>query len=396
MNQQDPFDELMRRALADEAAKVEPKDRLPEIRARIRAQRRPSAGRRPWMLAVGGALVGTAAALGLFAVLTGDPQTSDDSPQVASPVTSRTTASSRPTASSLHPAPTPTSSLPSSGGPGSSQPTSKRPTTGPATRPTQSEATKPSTIPAPGAGTPEAETSKAVPLYWAGKVVGARVESQVRLYRTYARINGRPAYEAVRRMVAGKVADPDYTSYWQGARVASVLRSDGVVTVDFDALPEATLDGPTARVAVQQLVYTVQGAMGTGNAEPVRITEQGRAVPALFGAIDTRRPISRAQALDVQALVWVVTPENGATLTSPVKVTGIAAVYEATLNWQVTAAGTAEVVMRGTANTAEGGTFSPYAFSVRLPPGKYVLEVFESSAEDGRATSTDSKTITVR
>ena len=59
---------------------------------------------------------------------------------------------------------------------------------------------------------------------------------------------------------------------------------------------------------MQQLVYTVQGAMGTGNAEPVRITEQGRAVPALFGAIDTRRPISRAQALDVQALVWVVTP----------------------------------------------------------------------------------------
>jgi hypothetical protein len=392
MNQQDPFDELMRRALADEAAKIEPRDRLPEIRAKIRAQRRPSAGRRPWMLAVGGALVGTAAAVGLFAVLTDDTKTSDDSPQVASPVTRGTTATPRPSESSLHPHPIPTSVLPSSGGPGSSRPTSE----GPTTRPTQSEVTRPPTTPATGAGRPEAETSKAVPVYWVGQVVGAKAEPDVRLYRTYARINGRPAYEAVRLMVAGKAADPDYTSYWQGARVASVLRSDGVVTVDFDALPKTTLDDSAARVAVQQLVYTVQGAMDTGNPEPVRITAQGRAVPALFGAIDTRRPISRAPALDVQALIWVVMPENGATLTSPVKVTGVAAVFEATLNWQVTAAGTAKVVMRGTANTAEGGRFAPYAFSVRLPPGQYVLEVFESSAEDGRATSTDSKVITVR
>ncbi|HET6296121.1 MAG TPA: hypothetical protein VFG33_22245, partial [Kribbella sp.] len=79
----DPFDELMRRALNAEADLVEPADGLHEIQARVRTQRKP-VSRRPWAITAGAAVLGTAAAVGAFAVLSGDNRNAGDT-EVAGP-----------------------------------------------------------------------------------------------------------------------------------------------------------------------------------------------------------------------------------------------------------------------------------------------------------------------
>lgn len=366
----DPFDELMRRALNAEADRVEPADGLHEIQARVRTQRKP-VNRRPWAITAGAAVLGTAAAVGAFAVLNGDNRNAGDT-EVAGPGGSTSSAGGPVT-----PLPTAQQSLPTA-----------EPTTAPAV-PQPADTTKPTR-----SGVPEEVTSRSVPVYWLGDTVGATAGPSVRLYRTFTQIKGRPAFEAVQIMTAAKADDPDYQSPWVGAAVSSVTRSDDLITVDFKQLPKQRLEADAASVALQQLVYTVQGAMQL--TAPVEVTAQGRPATQLFG-VDVKQPLSRAQALDVQALIWVDSPRNGQVVRNPLKVTGQAAAFEAQVNWRVISDATRQVVAEGPASTKESGRISAYNFTVKeLPAGSYTLDVFEFSAADGRQTSTDSKTIYVK
>jgi hypothetical protein len=78
-----------------------------------------------------------------------------------------------------------------------------------------------------------------------------------------------------------------------------------------------------------------------------------------------------------------------------VQVTGEAAVFEATLLWQVLRDGT--VVRSGSTATGEGQRFAPFAFEVTLDPGEYTVRVLEDDPSDGegREALTDDKAITV-
>jgi hypothetical protein len=360
--QPDPFDELMRRALANEAAKTEPADGLHKIQDRVRTQRKPFS-RRTWVLTAGAAAVGTAAAIGAFTVLTDDTNKAGD-PGVAERATSTATNSS----------PAPKSQRPSSS----------------------------SSIPSSAAGSPtvnayqgtkETPTVKAVPVYWLGKTVGNDTGAGMRLYRTFIGIKGRPAEEAVRQMTTQKADDPDYQSPWAGAQVSSVTRSDAGVTVDFKALPRKKLEPAVADLAVQQLVYTVQGALNDATV-PIQVTEQGRLSSSLFG-VDFRQPLGRAQASDVQALVWILAPTNGAVVSAPVTVTGTAAAFEAQVNWRAMNLKTKATVSSYTM-TKEGQKFSSFTFTPKLTAGTWVIEAYLVSSVDGKITDTDSKLIFVK
>lgn len=371
----DPFDELMRRSLHEEADRIEPSDALPEIRARAHAQR--PAARRPWLLTAGLAAAGTAAAIGAFTMLNGPENTADDGDAVAGSGTTTT-------ATGLPPSPTP-SVLTASPEP------SQAPTDAPSTSPSAKTAEPTES------GVPEtAVKSTVVPVYWLGQQVGTQKKA-ARLYRTWAKVSGRPAEEAVRIMTTKQPNDPDYYSVWRGAALNTVTRANGIVTVDFKQLPTTALDADLARVAAQQLVYTVQGALEDAGGTRVQVTEQGRAAGKLFGQVDTSQPLSRAQATEVQAFIWVTAPDDNTVVTTPVKVTGIASVFEAQVNWRIVSVKTRAIVAKGAANTSEAYKFTPFAFSVtKLPPGTYTLEVFEISAADGSMTSTDSKQLTVK
>jgi hypothetical protein len=374
----DPFDELMRQALAEEADRIEPADALPEIRARAHAQRRPAA-RRPWLLTVGAAAVGTAAAIGAFTIFNGTQNSANDGDAVAGPDTV-TTATGVPSAKSPATTSAPTAATLS-------------PTTGPEPTIATTERGKPEQV----------VKSAVVPVYWLGNRTGSHAgddptpitkAQSVKLYRTWANVTGRPAEQAVRIMTSKQPSDPDYYSVWRGAEVNAVTRTDGMVTVDFKELPATRLDPDVADVAAQQLIYTVQGALHTSS-EPVQITRQGRAGAKLFGQIDTSTPLGRAQAADVQALVWIDSPVDGQTAASPVTIQGTANAFEATVNYQITNLKTRKT-SKSVVNTKEGQKFSPFLIELKLTPGPYRINAYLISDADGTVSDSDSKSIIVR
>ncbi len=378
-NPQDPFDELMRRSLAEEADRIEPTDALPEILDRAHAVRRPVA-RRPWVVTAGLAAVGTAAAVGAFTVFNGNFNTADEGDAVAGQGNA-TSASGAPS----NPPDTPRS-----------EPT-KAPTLPPAED--KSVATQPQR------GKPEqAVSSKPVPVYWLGSATAGRptakkptvqARSATRLYRTWSKVTGRPAYQAVRIMTSKQPDDADYYSVWKDAEVSSVTLDSEVVTVDFKQFPQGTVDEETAQMAAQQLVYTVQGALND-NTRPIQITQRGRAGVRLFGQVDTSMPIGRAQALDVQALVSIESPTEGALVSgSLVTVQGTAAAYEATVNYMATNLKTGKQYS-SVVNALEGQKFSPFTIELKLDPGRWQIETYLLSAESGDISDMDTKTIEVR
>lgn len=363
--QKDPFDELLRRSLRAEADRIEPSDALPEIRVRAHAQR-PSR-RRPWLVTVGVAAAGTAAAIGAFTVFNGSTPTANDGDAVAGPGTTATASgvpeTPPPTVMSAEPSPVPTDAV----------------KTAAPTVHTQPEQTVRDAL---------------VPVYWLGTQIGAPKRQATRLYRTWTKVTGRPAEQAVRVMTTRQPEDPDYFSVWRGAAVNTVTRTDDVVTVDFKQLPKARLTADDARVATQQLVYTVQGALKDYQT-PVQVTEGGRPVSRLFGQIDATEPLGRAQAADVQALVWIDSPSEAQALEPRVTVQGVAAADEAVVNYEAVNLKTKQV-QKSFAKTSEGQTFAPYSFQLKLSPGPWEISVYLVSAADGRITNTDSKSVLIK
>jgi hypothetical protein len=202
-----------------------------------------------------------------------------------------------------------------------------------------------------------------------------------------------PAGDAVRELLAGRPQDPDHRSDWPpGVTLrAPVTYAGGVFTVDL-ATP-GPLPGP-AGLALQQLVQTVQST--TGSSAPVRVLVDGRPASTLLGE-DVSQPLTADDPFRVRSLVQLDDPVEGAVVGSPVVVSGEAAVFEATLLWEVRdPAG--RTVRSGSASTSEGQTFAPYRFEVPLEPGTYGLVVSEDdpSGGEGRPPMTDSARITVR
>ena len=238
-----------------------------------------------------------------------------------------------------------------------------------------------------------ASTERAVPLYYV-----TDTPAGPRLAREFRRVavDTDPGTAAVTALFAAPTgAVRDHRNTWPAgsALAAPVTHADGVVTADLTAQAVGTTpDDPI--LAVQQLVYTVTGALGT--TDPVRVLVAGKQVTRLWDdGVDTSRPVARADPLGIRVLVGIDDPAHGASLRSPVRIAGEAAVFEATLLWEIRQNGS--VVRSGSTTTAEGQRFAPYAFSVELPPGDYEIRVAEDdpSGGVGRPVMTDTRRITV-
>jgi spore germination protein GerM len=259
---------------------------------------------------------------------------------------------------------------------------------------TPSPPAAPTTSAAPPGPTAPPGEQRALPVYYV-----ADTPSGLRLYREFHRVaTADPASDAVRELLAAPTGiDPDYRNLWPtGTSLRSpVTAAGGTITVDLseDALDGSGLGTPAARAAVDQLVYTVQAALQSS--DPVRILVGGEPVDELWGAVSTADPVPRADQYTVRSLVQIDAPADGAVVGRDVEVTGEAAVFEATVPWEVAADGV--VVESGFANSAEGQRFSPFSFAVTLEPGEYVVRVTEDdpSGGEGRPPFTDDKRITV-
>jgi len=335
----DPLAARLRAALASEADMVHPSDDgLSNIRDGIAQEQRPW-WRHPGVLAVAAAAVIGLAAGGLAVALGGD----DGGNVVAGPTTSE-----EPTTASPSPSETTT------------------------------EATDPPT------------TREDVFVYYAmdDGDLGPRLYREE--HSVVAEGGAGQGALAVREMLAEPATDPDYTSLWpSGTELLDYSVSGDTATVDLSGFVQVGSEAELA--AVQQLVYTV-----TANDKPVsRVKLLVDGATPTSGIADWSSPVKRASMLDVQGLVWLLTPTQDATVGSPVEITGFGTAFEGTVSWEVRKDGSDTVVEEGFAQAGANGDFAEFSDTVDLPPGTYEIRAFESSAEDGRPLHVDSKTFTV-
>jgi hypothetical protein len=250
--------------------------------------------------------------------------------------------------------------------------------------------TAPTGLPPAPSPEPVEDTRVALPVYYV-----AETPAGFRLQREFHRVPSEdPPSDAVREMLASPIGtDPDYRNLWPAGTAlrSPVKRGGDVITVDLTGIG-APVDPALAELTVQQLVFTVQGALQS--TDPVRFQVDGNRVDELWG-VDTAEPVERGDAYALRSLVQIDAPAHGTTVSRDVEVTGEAAVFEANLLWEVLRDGT--VVRSGSTTTAEGQRFAPYAFEVTLEPGVYTVRVLEDDPSDGegRAPLRDDKTITV-
>ncbi len=342
MNDQPRDDDQVRHLLHDAVDDVEPAPGLETIRSRttVSALR----ARRPWFVAAGAAVVATAATIAVVTVIGNQGPTATPGPAAGGSASASDTSSA--------------SASPSTSTTGGDLP---------------------------------------IPVYYVGDTShGPRLYREI--HGTLAAPTSDVAAEAVRDAVAGSPEDPDYTSLWPaGTDVQHVEATGGAIVVD---LKDAALlhDRPAgmsqeqARLSVQQVVRTVDGVYQ--DSSPVRFLLDGRPADRVLG-VPTSGPVARAADTDVLAQVWITAPDQGAIVQSGFKVEGLAAAFEANVQWELEQGGT--VVKSGFTTAAECCTMAPYSFTVAAPPGDYTLVVHDSdpSGGEGPAPWQDTKDVTI-
>jgi len=204
------------------------------------------------------------------------------------------------------------------------------------------------------------------------------------LYReTHVAPAGSDAVEAaVRELVRATPADPDYVNPWEGVTVRSVRSTPGGAVVDVSALPSS---GRQRESALQALAHTVAAAGSAGNATRVSVEVNGQ--PATT--------VGAADPVGTFAGIWVLTPEQGTAVHSPVAFSGLAATFEGNVAYEIR--GVDGVVADGATTTSGGmGVWSPWSFTQRLAPGSYTLTVFDEDPALGGRRDVDTKAFTVR
>jgi hypothetical protein len=255
--------------------------------------------------------------------------------------------------------------------------------------PSDSPTTSTSGSPEPS-DSPSAETSTPIPIEGDVYVYYVMDDGQSpRLYREIRPNPGAaPVTAALSTLLAEPALDPDYSSPWpEGTQLLSATKSGDTYTVDLSAFPRLGAEAET--VAVQQVVYTVTA--NDKSVKKVRLLVNGK--PPRSGHSDWSQPVARAPMLDVQGLIWLLGPTEGATVSSPVTITGYGTATEATVSWAVYRNG--EKVTEGFTQGGSNGEFGVFTDTVSLEPGTYELRAFESSMEDGHPTHVDTKTFSV-
>lgn len=242
----------------------------------------------------------------------------------------------------------------------------------PTDEPTQEPGEGGSESPAEGDGEDsDGGDAAAVPVYYVGDT-----PQGPRLFREFQQVSGDPLLEAATLVDGGAPLDPDYRTEWPGVGIESVQATDGVllVTIPGDGFTDRPdgMSKRSARLAIQQLVYTLQGVQQ--ERVPVQVQRTG-SDPVLFG-ISTEAPFTQADPITVSGLVNVTTPEQGATIDGDtLEASGVASSFEATVPWEILRGD--EVVLDGFA-TASGwmGKLYPWQASIdvsTLEPGDYTF-----------------------
>jgi hypothetical protein len=266
------------------------------------------------------------------------------------------------------------------------------PTAAPTGTPTAS-ASEPSPS---GTTTVSAGPTLSLPVYYVGIERVGEGEGRLRrvLFREYHPLptgadRASWVVSAVGAMLDGAPADPDYAyGLWpRSVRVvdAAVDEAGKSVTVDLSGVGDLASAGPpdgvsaadAATSALQQLVYTATAAAAadqTFSPTTVTVLADGQPLTALWGE-PVDQPLRRAT--DALSNIAIESPGEGAVVSSPVTVSGLAALFETQGSWELTGPGGA-VVDSGQVQTAESGKRLPFTINLGdLAPGEYTIKVFD-------------------
>jgi Immunoglobulin-like domain of bacterial spore germination len=262
-----------------------------------------------------------------------------------------------------------------------------------AASPTPSPTATPSPSPDAGSATSGGTGSAATwaaPIYYLGRSANG-------LYREFHRLPVTPGPVATDIAGALKVAvnpespqrvDLEFSPWLSGTSDSLQVSMAGSRTVVV-TLPdtEMTRRGATAeqaRLAAQQLVWTATAvAQDAGLGVRIRFAGGGG---QLFGVLATdqvfHRPPADKSYVDLAA-IWILQPEAGSTVGRPVTVSGQACTFEANVAWQVVR-GT-RVVQSGHTTAAQGCPVrSTWSVTLKgLAPGAYTFRAYELSPKDG-------------
>ncbi len=243
-------------------------------------------------------------------------------------------------------------------------------------------------------------SERAVPVYY----VGAAAQGD-RLFREFQKQQVCAGEQclmeaAVTAAVAGEPQDGDYRTPWpDGVSVLGAAYDGDIITIDLSGTGPAqdSTAGPSksAELALQQLIYSAQAGLGAGRV-PVQLLIDGERTTTVLG-VPTNEPLAAAEELDVLAPVQISSPgHNQKFAPGDVTVTGVAAVFEANVIWELLVGGDA-VVASGFATAQECCTLSPYEFVLEgLEPGTYTLVVHdEDMSGEGRPVNQDTKDIVI-
>ncbi len=362
----DAVERRLRGALTDEARRVEPHDRLDAI---LTAASQPGgphdlgSHRRRWLVPLAAAAAVAVIGGGLW--VAGEENRTSPSPAATSPGTVATT-----------PAPSATSPSGTSTGPSSTSTTTA----------------------------PPAARTVSVPAYFVGPVGDAK--PTYKLFREFvpATVTGTGDDATVQAALAAAINAQPFTNTdgylipWSGTQVTDVSVAPQLITITLSNAGPQGFGKEVERLAVQELVWTAQAAVGKGTI-PVRFAVADGS-DALYGAFPTSKTYNRPptdRSWEDLAPIWVTSPSRGQVLPAakPVTVTGQATVFEATVQWQLSGAARRSGHAMATIGAPGRGTYSiPLG---TLAPGSYTIRVFEPSAKgDGSLVADKSVSFTVR
>jgi len=265
--------------------------------------------------------------------------------------------------------------------------------------------------PSPTGSNPKATgatTSVTVPAYFVGTTSGTG--DRFGLYREFVKtVVPADATKAQKAMAALAVAmnaqqlntGGSYLQPWSGTSVRDLTVTPSLITVTLSA-PGARgdLSDEQARLAVQGLVWTAQGAVGQGMI-PVKFAVAGGS-KMLLGTYPTARTYNRpAKDLQYQVLapIWVTSPDRDQVFSAgaPVVAKGESCAFEGTTQWQLKKGGAA---IKSGFTTASSGCPTRGTWEVKLgalAAGDYIFRMYEVSMEDGKGVVAEtSKPFTVR
>lgn len=261
--------------------------------------------------------------------------------------------------------------------------------------------------PSPSSSPTGATTQVALPAYFVGASSGTG--DRYGLYREFVRtavpVGATTAQRAEAAVKVAMNAQPftnlePYIQPWSGISVQNLTATPSLITITLSGSGASGFTNEQTKLAVQELVWTAQGAIGKGTIPVKFVVADGSTT--LFGTYPTAQTYNRP-AKDLQyedlAPIWITFPERDHVFKTgePVVATGESCAFEATTQWQLKRGGVE--VNAGTTMASSGcptrGTWKVDLGS--LIAGDYTFRMYEVSMQDGTGVVAEtSKPFTVK